>query len=255
MRQATATPTARAALRRWPYEPAIAHLVLLDIEMVPNDDDVQQWITDASASPSPDVDRERDGQQLPPATRIRTGALFPRAAAAFIRCGFVEVDRLALLERSLHDVTPTSGSSTLTTARLRRRDIESAAAIDHAAFPSGWRHDTASLDDIATATPQARLRLAVTPDQRRSRQQPVGFAITGRSGPNGYLQRIGVRPDAQRNGAGRLLVDDALNWLVRRGAQRALVNTGTDNHAALTLYRRAGFEPMPDELVVLERAA
>lgn len=250
VRQATATPTARAELRRWPYEPALAHLVLLDIAMVPTNDDVEQWIADARELGV----NAADAASAEP-TRIRTGALFPRAAAAFTRCGFVEVDRLALLERPLHDVAPDSSASVLTTTRLRRRDIHAAAEIDHAAFPQGWRHDVDSLDSITTATPQARLRLAVTPEQRRSRERPVGFAITGRSGPNGYLQRIAVRPDARRNGAARLLVDDALHWLVRRGASRALVNTGTDNHAALALYAAAGFGRLPDELVVLERAS
>lgn len=224
--------------------------MLLDVEMVPTDDDVARWIADARELR---VDRADPASGSP--TRIRTGALFPRAAAAFARCGFVEVDRLALLERPLHDVGPTATATTLTTTRLRKRDIHAAAEIDQAAFPDGWRHDVASLDSITTATPQARLRLAVTPEQRRSRERPVGFAITGRSGPNGYLQRIAVRPDARRNGAARLLVDDALHWLVRRGAHRALVNTGTDNHAALELYARAGFDRLTDELVVLERAA
>ncbi len=61
-----------------------------------------------------------------------------------------------------------------------------------------------------------------------------------------------MHPEARRNGAARLLVDDALAWLVRRGAQRAMVNTGVDNLAALELYRRAGFDRLRDELVVVE---
>lgn len=241
------TPTARAELRRWPYEPNIAHLVLLDIDMTPTVADIEGWITEAR--------NLVDNDDAAAPTRIRTGALFPRAAAAFTRCGFVEVDRLALLERPLHDVVPRATSSTLTTTRLRTRDIHAAAEIDRSAFPDGWRHDVESLESITTATPQARLRLAVPPEQRRSRERPVGFAITGRSGPTGYLQRIAVRPEARRNGAARLLVEDALIWLVRRGAIRALVNTGIDNHAALELYGQAGFDRRSDELVVLERAS
>ena len=39
---------------------------------------------------------------------------------------------------------------------------------------------------------------------------------------------------------------------MRRGAARALVNTGTDNDAALALYAAAGFARRSDELLVLE---
>ena len=80
----------------------------------------------------------------------------------------------------------------------------------------------------------------------------VGFAITGKAGTTGYLQRIAVCPDAQGLGIGRQLVDDAVGWLMRRGANRALVNTGVDNVAALQMYERASFDPLDDQLVVLE---
>ena len=120
------------------------------------------------------------------------------------------------------------------------------AAIDQSAFPSGWRNDAASLADIASATPSARGRMA------RRDGRPVGFAITGKAGTTGYLQRIAVSPSAQRLGIGRLLVDDAVEWLMRRGANRALVNTGVDNRAALQLYEDASFERLDDQLVVLE---
>ncbi len=188
--------------------------------------------------------------------RIRTGALFPAAAEAFLAAGFVEADRLTLLERALHDRVDTTPPPGLVTARLRPRDLPAAAEIDRASFADGWRHDTASLQEIASATPQSRLRLITPSSGRRPaanrRHAPVGFAITGCAGSNGYLQRLAVHPAARRNGAARVLVVDALDWLVRRGARRAMVNTGVDNLAALELYRRAGFERLQDELVVVE---
>jgi len=52
---------------------------------------------------------------------------------------------------------------------------------------------------------------------------------------------------------GTLLVLDALNWLQRRGAQTALVNTPPDNERALALYQRCGFRVEPDRLTVLHR--
>lgn len=217
--------------------------------MVPTAETIDGWIRDAFASTRVE--------------RIRTGALFPAAAESFLDAGFVEVDRLTLLERTLHDRVDVMYPMGLATARMRTRDLATAADIDAASFPVGWRHDEASLQAIAAATPHARRRLVTTtsvspsgrPTGRRNRRHaPVGFAITGCAGPNGYLQRLAVRPDARRNGAARLLVADALDWLVRRGARRAMVNTGIDNHAALDLYRDAGFEQLRDELVVVELA-
>ena len=79
-----------------------------------------------------------------------------------------------------------------------------------------------------------------------------GFAVTGKAGTTGYLQRLAVDPSAQRLGIARALVDDATDWLMRRGAHRALVNTGIDNHGAITLYEQASFARRTEELVVLE---
>lgn len=245
MRQSILNPTARAQVRSWPLDPTIAHLVLLDVHMEPTREAIETWV--------------RTAFETSTFARIRTGALFPASAEAFRSAGFVEADRLALLERALHDrvhVTPPVG---LVTKRLRPRDLEAAAAIDEACFPAGWQHDAASLEEIATATPQSRRRIVAHTSRRRDqagrrRSEPIGFAITGCAGRQGYLQRLAVHPAAQRLGAARLLVDDALDWLVRRGAQRAMVNTGIENHAALGLYLGAGFDRLRDELVVMEFA-
>ena len=243
MRQSIANPMVRADIRPWPLDASIAHLVLLDVHMVPSAAAIHDWV--------------REAFEPTEVRRIRTGALFPAAAAAFLDAGFVEADRLALLERAIHDRVQVTTPSTLTTRRLRARDLEAAADIDRASFPDGWQHDAASLEDIATATPQSRRRLVTRSTGRRSgnrHRPPIGFAITGCAGTNGYLQRLAVHPDARRSGAARLLVDDALDWLVRRGTHRVMVNTGIDNPAALELYRNAGFERLREELVVVELA-
>ena len=69
----------------------------------------------------------------------------------------------------------------------------------------------------------------------------LGYAITGRAGDEGYLQRLAVAPAARRAGVGRALALDGLRWLRRRGARRAVVNTQYGNDAALALYLGLGF--------------
>ncbi len=236
MRQAIATPSARAELRTWPLDDSIGHLVMVDVSMVPTAEQVDAWLADAYAAPNG-------------VSAVRTGALYPAAAAVFAERGFAVIDRLILLERALLGPQPRRPSRRSAPSRLhraRRRDADTMATIDQSAFPAGWRNDAVSLGDIADATPSARSRLA------RSNGEPVGFAITGKAGLTGYLQRIAVHPSAQRLGVGRQLVDDAVEWLMRRGANRALVNTGVDNHAALRMYEQASFDRLDDQLVVLE---
>jgi ribosomal protein S18 acetylase RimI-like enzyme len=218
----------------------MSHIVIVDVSMVPTPEQVHGWLADAYAS-------ER------PVTAVRTGALYPAAAAVFTACGFTVIDRLVLLERALLGNQPERrGRATRESSlrRVRRRDLDTLAEIDQSAFPAGWRNDPTSLSEIADATPSARSRLAHAGG--RSDNRPLGFAITGKAGTTGYLQRIAVHPDAQRRGVGRQLVDDAVDWLMRRGASRALVNTGLHNAAARRMYEQASFERLGDQLVVLE---
>ena len=78
------------------------------------------------------------------------------------------------------------------------------------------------------------------------------FAISGRAGTRGYLQRVAVDPRARRQGFGRILVTDALGWMRRHRVTTALVNTATDNVAARALYNSFGFRRRDAELKVLE---
>ena len=223
----------RARLGQWPYEADVAHLVLLDHHMVPDRDHVESWIDDARAQG---------------ATRLRTGALFPPSTPAFVTAGFEVIDTLSLLEL---DLTRPAGELTRPAARLRRlrpTQIDEAAAIDSRAFPAPWANNPAALRDIITATPRHRAR-CVDLDGRM-----VAFSISGRASTWGYVQRLAVDPSARRGGLARLLVTDAIDWMRRRKVEQVLVNTATDNTAALALYRSLGFVERPERLKILERS-
>ncbi len=247
---AAATP-ARARLGRWPYDDRVAHLVLLDHQMVPTDTDVARWISFA---------RERG------ARTVRTGALFPDAVPAFTDAGFGVVDTLTLLTLLTSSIPPdssirrTSGPSggdqrllarsndQLRLRRLRPPMLPEAAEIDRRSFSPPWANDTVALSDITTATPYHRSRSV------HHGRRMVGFSISGRAGRSGYVQRLAVDPSVRRRGVARLLLDDALRWMRRRGIDRVMVNTASDNHRALALYESSGFERSPGSLLILERA-
>jgi ribosomal protein S18 acetylase RimI-like enzyme len=237
---------ARARLGRWPFDDDTVHLVLLDHHMVPTADDVHEWLY-----------RSR----TPGATRVRTGALFPDSTAPFLEAGFEVIDTLTLLAADLAASTPPAVPTSavrpagsvqpghpVRLRRLRPTMLLEAAEIDRRSFSTPWANDRAALDDITAATPHHRSRSV------HVARRMAAFSISGRADHVGYVQRLAVDPSARRRGFARLLLDDAMHWMRRRDVTRVLVNTASDNHAALRLYRSAGFVEQPGELVILERA-
>jgi ribosomal protein S18 acetylase RimI-like enzyme len=178
-----------------------------------------------------------------------TNALSPRDAAAFLDAGFEVRERLHLLERGGEALPPAPDPPLPLTRRARRNDRPAVLAVDERAFPPFWRMESSGLEDALEATPTARFRVATAAEAG-----VVAYAITGRAGRNGYLQRIAVDPSARRLGFARALVLDGLRWLDRHGVTRTLVNTQLDNHAAVALYESCGFSRLPTGLSVLGRA-
>lgn len=236
----------RARFGRWPHDDDVVHLVLLDHHMVPTAGDVRGWITRARST----------GAQA-----IRTGALFPPSTPAFTESGFVVIDTLRLMELDLgsdpiEERSPVRvpGSERLRRrpsprpVRLRRRQLDEAAEIDHRSFGPPWSNDAAALGDIVDATPQTRARGI------RVDGQMVAFAISGRAGRTGYVQRLAVDPSARRRGLASTLLADAVGWMRRHHVTRVLVNTAIENEPATSLYRSFGFVERPERLRILERA-
>ena len=177
--------------------------------------------------------------------QVLTAALAPPECRGFERAGFEVRDELHLLSRDLRHLPD---APPVRLRRGRRGDRPAALRIDAAAFPAFWRLDDAGLAEALTATPTARFRVAAPG------RQVVGYAVTGRAGGRGYLQRLAVDPATWGRGVGRALVVDALRWLRRRGAADVVVNTQVDNERALHLYEQLGFRREPHGLVVLGRS-
>jgi ribosomal protein S18 acetylase RimI-like enzyme len=179
--------------------------------------------------------------------RVVTAALSPLEQGGFLAAGFEITEELHLLAIDLDGLPPVPAGLALTRVRWNQRD--QILAIDQAAFSTFWQFDEQGLTDALRATPRTRFRAALAPasDGRRF----GGYAICGRSGPRGFVQRLAVYPDLQRRGLGRGMLLDGLNWMRRRGVARAVVNTQLDNSAALSLYLETGFRREPSRLSVL----
>jgi ribosomal protein S18 acetylase RimI-like enzyme len=176
-----------------------------------------------------------------------TGALGPSERAPFTGAGFEPLAWLHLLERPLAEV-PAMPHNAPALRRIRRGDWPTVAAVDASAFPPFWHLGVDGILDARRATPSNRMRVAVDDGGG-----VIGYAVFGRSGVRGFVQRVAVDPDAQGKGAGTTLVVDGLRWLRARGASSALVNTQLDNERALALYLRLGFRLLEERLAVLGR--
>ena len=217
-------------MRAWPGDDTVAHLIFVDHHQVPTSNDLIAAVEHAG----------RRG-----ARAIRTSALFPDATRVVLAEGFTPIDRLALLQIDLDRWTmPERGRPT---RAMRAWHLAPCSRIDREAFGLMWGNTPASLRDVRRATPSHRSRIV------RDDGALAGFAISGTASDTGYVQRLAVSPEHRRRGVARVLVDDALAWMSRRGARSAFVNTGVANEAALSLYVATGFVRLADELTIAER--
>jgi GNAT superfamily N-acetyltransferase len=176
-----------------------------------------------------------------------TSALNEAERDPFIAAGFTIHERLHLLRHDLrhlrdpHQALP--GGIRL--RRARRGDRRDVLLVDGLAFNAFWRFDERGLDDARRATPSSRFRVA-------EGKAIVGYAVTGRAGSMGYLQRLAVQPDLHDQGIGTALIMDALRWARRHRCTGVLVNTQESNERALVVYEHLGFVREPHGLAVLE---
>ncbi|MEJ7584041.1 MAG: GNAT family N-acetyltransferase [Acidimicrobiales bacterium] len=176
---------------------------------------------------------------------VVTGALAQNEQRSFLAAGFEVREQLHLLARTLHDLPV--GPTGVRIRRARRTERPNVLAVDHLAFDDFWRLDDTGLTDALDATSASRFRVAVRPGI-------IGYAITGRAGGRGYVQRLAVDPGQQRRGVASALIVDGLRWLRRHGVAQVVVNTQVGNDAALHTYEHLGFRRQPDGLAVLARS-
>ena len=69
----------------------------------------------------------------------------------------------------------------------------------------------------------------------------IGSVVVGFDGHRGWYYYLGITPDHQSAGNGRLLVEAAENWLISRGAPKAMLMVRNSNSKVIGFYEKLGY--------------
>lgn len=130
-------------------------------------------------------------------------------------------------------------------ARLRvgsLADLGAVLAVDNAAFESFWRYDPPLLSRYVGSE-----RLGVA----EAGGEVVGYTLCTVRRGEGSLGRLAVVPRMQGKGIGAVLLEDAVAYLERNGADRVTLCTQAENARSRSLYAHAGFREIPGMLLGL----
>lgn len=165
------------------------------------------------------------------------------ARRSWEQAGFQTYVDLALMRKSL-------GGSALSPDHLVVEspdcDLDALLEIDAAAFSPFWRFNRAGLEEAIQATSRSK-----TLTIQGGEGHPIAYAVVGFGSAISYLQRVAVNPKWQGHGMGRSLVRVAGRKAQAAGAKVLLLNTQTDNEAAITLYEDEGFVRLPEPLTLM----
>lgn len=167
----------------------------------------------------------------------------PGAAVLAQRHGFARVRELWVMRRpadlALPDAPPPEG------VRIRAwtdGDADALLAVNAASFADHPEQGTLDADGLAQRMAQdwfdpTGLLVAVDADDT-----VLGFHWTKRhDAEHGEVYVVGVAPQAQGRGLGRVLTVAGLQHLAERGVAEVHLYVEADNHPATTLYRGLGF--------------
>ena len=121
---------------------------------------------------------------------------------------------------------------------VRPDDYDTLEEIHAASFVAPWSADEqAALNEDENVTTFVARRMSATASRR-----PIGFITVRRAADEGEVLTMAVSRRQRRSGVGRLLLNAALRHLYAERVSEVFLEVDPNNTAAMTLYRRAGFE-------------
>src|SRR2546425_8766827 len=134
--------------------------------------------------------------------------------------------------------------------RATEGDIEALNRVFADAFTDRYRRDGLVGVRVPYLNPQVwRYALLDAGDGamlwRDESGKVAAFNIAHRSGREGWMGPLAVRPDRQAAGAGKTVVQTAVDWLVEQGAATPGLQTIARTAGNIGFYSRLGFPPRP----------
>lgn len=167
-------------------------------------------------------------------------------AEEYGKWGFGPAYSIVLLEKQLRRENTTASAKTgVEIIRYKKKYLDDVLSLDATAFDDFWRMDALTMEAVATTCYHNAFLLALRG------KEILGYAVGGVNGCFGYLQRLGIHAGHQGEGIGELLSRRMISVLQVMGATSVMVNTQEENTAALGLYRKLGFETMPDHRLIM----
>ena len=74
-----------------------------------------------------------------------------------------------------------------------------------------------------------------------SEQEMLGAVVVGFDGHRGWCYYLGISTEHQNSGNGRALVEAAENWLISRGAPKAMLMVRNSNAHVIGFYEKLGY--------------
>jgi GNAT superfamily N-acetyltransferase len=104
--------------------------------------------------------------------------------------------------------------------------------------------EPASVEDLAEYAGAGRSWVAVD-----ERDRPLGYVLVDIVDEHAHIEQISVRPDRQRAGLGRALVDQVRGWALETGRSAITLTTFTDVPWNRPWYEHLGFVVLADEQI------
>ncbi len=190
----------------------------------------------------------------------------PAAASLATRLGFARVRELWVMRRpTALPLPPTELPEGVSIRDYGTGDAEALLAVNAAAFAHHPEQGGLDAAGLAERTAEewfdpAGLLLAVDSDDRQQAQPSsgpgrlLGFHWTKQhDAATGEVYVVGVSPDAQGRGLGRVLTVAGLHHLASRGVREVILYVESDNTAARRLYEGLGFGHAPADTHVQYR--
>jgi ribosomal-protein-alanine N-acetyltransferase len=119
---------------------------------------------------------------------------------------------------------------------MREEDLPVVRSIENASFPNPWSENTFR-GEIQNTLISEPLVAVHRPDGR-----VIGYVVYWRVRDDVQINNIAVHPDFRGQGIGETIMKHVLGRVRREGASFVSLEVRASNVAALTLYRKLGFD-------------